>query len=129
MLRASELTCPAYGLVMRASTSWRKGLQTALSVPPFDRCDVIAVAAHSMGGLVAQRAILNDASLTDRLSHLFLFGTPSSGLKKAWFGSLFKPQLADMSAGGPFVAIMMTRISTPDFPETASATSKPRLKL
>jgi tetratricopeptide (TPR) repeat protein len=80
-----------------------QGLQTALSVSPFDRCDVVAIAAHSMGGLVAQRAILNDASLTDRLSHRFLFGTPSSGLKKAWFGSLFKPQLADMRAGGPFI--------------------------
>src|ERR1700680_4248235 len=37
-----------------------QGLQTALSVPPFDRCEVIAIAAHSMGGLVAQRAVLND---------------------------------------------------------------------
>jgi pimeloyl-ACP methyl ester carboxylesterase len=80
-----------------------EGLQTALSLPPFDRCEAIAVAAHSMGGLVAQRAILNDAVLRDRLSHLFLFGTPSQGLAKAWFGMLFKPQLRDMRAGGAFI--------------------------
>jgi pimeloyl-ACP methyl ester carboxylesterase len=80
-----------------------QGLQTALSLPPFDRCEAIAIAAHSMGGLVAQRAILSDERLRERLSHLFLFGTPSGGLVKAWFGSLFKPQLADMRARGPFI--------------------------
>ena len=80
-----------------------QGLQTALSLSPFDHCEVIAIAAHSMGGLVVQRAILNDERLRDRVSHLFLFGTPSKGLVKAWFGSLFKPQLADMRADGPFI--------------------------
>jgi len=80
-----------------------QGLQTALSLSPFDRCEAIAIAAHSMGGLVTQRAILNDASLRERLSHLFLFGTPSKGLVKAWFGAMFKPQLRDMRAGGAFI--------------------------
>ena len=60
-----------------------EGLRTALSLAPFNRCEVIAIAAHSVGGLVVQRAILNDASLRDRLSHVFLFGTPSRGLAKA----------------------------------------------
>jgi pimeloyl-ACP methyl ester carboxylesterase len=80
-----------------------EGLKTALSLAPFDRCEVIALAAHSMGGLVVQRAILNDPSLRDRLSHLFLFGTPSRGLVKAWFGALFKSQLWDMRADGAFI--------------------------
>ena len=82
------------------------GLKTALSVPPFDRCEVIAIAAHSMGGLVVQRAILNNEWLRERLSHLFLFGTPSDGLAKAWFGALFKSQLWDMAAGGGFVTTL-----------------------
>jgi pimeloyl-ACP methyl ester carboxylesterase len=83
-----------------------QGLQTALSLSPFYHCKVIAIAAHSMGGLVAQRAILNDSSLREQLSHLFLFGTPSEGLVKAWFGAMFKPQLRDMRAGGPFITTL-----------------------
>ncbi len=78
-------------------------LVTALSVPPFDACEAIAMAAHSMGGLVTQRAILDSPGLTKRLSHVFLFGTPSTGLIKAWFGALLKQQSADMRAGGPFI--------------------------
>src|SRR4051812_5381041 len=80
-----------------------QSLVTALSVPPFDQCEVIGLAAHSMGGLVAQRAILDNAALQQRLSHVFLFGTPSAGLLKAWFGALLKRQSADMRAGGPFI--------------------------
>jgi pimeloyl-ACP methyl ester carboxylesterase len=80
-----------------------QGLRTALSVPPFEQCDVIALAAHSMGGLVVQRAILNDPSLRKLLSHVFLFGTPSRGLAKAWFGALFKSQLWDMRADSAFI--------------------------
>jgi hypothetical protein len=53
--------------------------------------------------LVAQRALLDNAALQQRLSHVFLFGTPSAGLIKAWFGALFKRQSADMRAGGPFI--------------------------
>ncbi|WP_046867606.1 alpha/beta fold hydrolase [Microvirga massiliensis] len=78
-------------------------LRTALSLPPFDRCRAIAIAAHSMGGLVVQRALLDDPTLADKVSHLFLFGTPSNGLIKAWFGRLFKRQFRDMRAGRPFI--------------------------
>jgi|EndMetStandDraft_8_1072994.scaffolds.fasta_scaffold16695_4 pimeloyl-ACP methyl ester carboxylesterase len=83
-----------------------EGLRTALSLAPFDRCEVIAIAAHSMGGLVVQRALLKDPRLRDRLSHVFLFGTPSRGLAKAWFGALLKSQLWDMAAGGPFITAL-----------------------
>src|SRR3954454_21425537 len=85
-----------------------QSLITALSVPPFDRCEVIGLAAHSMGGLVAQRALLNNDALQERLSHVFLFGTPSEGLIKAWFGALFKRQSADMRAGGPFIKKLLS---------------------
>jgi pimeloyl-ACP methyl ester carboxylesterase len=62
----------------------------------------LAVIAHSMGGLIVQRAIL-EADMTTRISHLALFGTPSAGLRKAGLGSIFKRQARDMAAGGVFV--------------------------
>lgn len=49
----------------------------------------ITLIAHSMGGLIVQRAILDDPEFRKRLSHVFLFGTPSDGLEKASFGRRF----------------------------------------
>lgn len=63
----------------------------------------VAVVAHSMGGLVAQRAVLDTGLLDGRLSHLMLFGTPSAGLVKAVMFSLLKLQLGDMAKDGEFV--------------------------
>ena len=74
-----------------------------------DRYDTFAIIAHSMGGLVSQRAILNRDDMRGHLSHLFMFGTPSGGLTSA---SLFSRVLAkvwpndaveDMAKGGPFI--------------------------
>jgi pimeloyl-ACP methyl ester carboxylesterase len=62
----------------------------------------LAMIAHSMGGLIVERAIL-EADMTSRISHLALFGTPSAGLRKAGLGSIFKRQSRDMAAGGAFV--------------------------
>jgi pimeloyl-ACP methyl ester carboxylesterase len=56
-----------------------QSLITALSVQAFDKCEVIGLAAHSMGGLVAQRALLDSPSLQARVRQLFLFGTPALG--------------------------------------------------
>jgi hypothetical protein len=60
------------------------------------------VIAHSIGGLIVQRAIL-ESDLRSRISHLALFGTPSAGLRKAGLGSIFKRQARDMATGGAFV--------------------------
>ncbi|HXZ14603.1 MAG TPA: tetratricopeptide repeat-containing protein [Roseiarcus sp.] len=59
--------------------------------------------AHSMGGLVVQKALVDDKALAGRTSAVILFGTPSGGLVKArsiWF---WKRQLADMAKAGPFI--------------------------
>lgn len=49
----------------------------------FGKYDRIAIVAHSLGGLVAQRAILNlDKPELDKISHLLLFATPSNGVGK-----------------------------------------------
>lgn len=80
-------------------------LRTAMALPPLTRYQAIAVVAHSMGGLVAQQALLDD-DLAHRVSHLFLFGTPSNGLRKSRLGAVFKPQARDMSLGSPFLTAL-----------------------
>lgn len=78
-------------------------LQTTLSLPPFAEYKAIAIAAHSMGGLVVQRVIIDDPKLMNRISHVFLFGTPSNGLSKAGLFSRLKRQVRDMAQDGAFV--------------------------
>ncbi len=63
----------------------------------------LAVLAHSMGGLVVQKALVDDEGLAQRTTNLFFFGTPSAGLIKAQLAQKAKSQARDMSAGGEFV--------------------------
>lgn len=83
-------------------------LTTSLSLPPFNRYKRIALVAHSMGGLVVQRAIIDDSTLMSRLSHVILFGTPSAGLEKASLAAKLKRQLRDMSSGSFFIKRLRT---------------------
>ena len=47
----------------------------------FDKYDRVAIVAHSLGGLIAQRAILNlKKEARNKVSHLILIGTPSGGI-------------------------------------------------
>jgi pimeloyl-ACP methyl ester carboxylesterase len=71
----------------------------------------LALIAHSMGGLIAQQAILNPA-VEGRISHVALFGTPSAGLRKAGLARLFKRQARDMTAGGPFITQLRSSWAT-----------------
>lgn len=73
------------------------------------RHKTIAILAHSMGGLVVQRALVDNAAFASTVSNLFLFGTPSNGLRKASPFSFFKPQVRDMGAGSPFITDLRTR--------------------
>lgn len=79
------------------------GLKTTLSLSPFSEYQRIALAAHSMGGLVVQRAVLDDDKLRERISHVFLFGTPSAGLAKARHFISLKRQIRDMDSDGKFI--------------------------
>lgn len=80
------------------------GLKTAAALPPLNQYKSLAFIGHSMGGLVIQEALLEvpsiafEKQLAQRTSHVILFGTPSGGLKKAFFGS-FKPQVRGMGMG------------------------------
>jgi len=81
-----------------------QGLRTSLSLPPFNRYRALAIAAHSMGGLVAQRALLDDEGISQQITHLILLGTPSDGLVKATLFRRLKRQFRDMANGGPFIS-------------------------
>jgi pimeloyl-ACP methyl ester carboxylesterase len=83
-------------------------LQTALGVAPLAQYQTVAVIAHSMGGLVAQRALLyRDVAL--KVGHLLLFGTPSRGLYKSLIGLPVKRQTRDMFAWSPFILDLRVR--------------------
>ena len=92
-------------------------LRTHLSVRPLDRYRQIALVAHSMGGLVVQRAIVDDDALRGRLSDLVLFGTPSAGLRKAGIMGQFKRQLANFTLGSEFIEELRARWSNEVGPE------------
>ncbi|SEU06451.1 alpha/beta fold hydrolase [Hymenobacter actinosclerus] len=77
-------------------------LSSALISTRYNQYTEIAIIAHSMGGLIAQRSLLND-TVAQRINHVFLFGTPSNGLQKAGLLRLFKRQVRDMASGSPFI--------------------------
>ncbi len=70
----------------------------------FAKYKQIAIVAHSMGGLVVQKALLElDAPSRNRITNLLLFGTPSNGLNKAGVVKFWNRQLRDMASDEPFV--------------------------
>lgn len=80
------------------------GLATKLRLPPLDRYKAVALVAHSMGGLVVQRATLDSEELRQRLTHVVLYGTPSAGVSQATLGARLKPQARDMQIDSEFIA-------------------------
>ena len=77
-------------------------ISQALS-PTLGGYDALVLVAHSMGGLVTQRALLDSGGLKNRVRHVFLFGTPSGGLAKASLARKWKAQLEDMADDGDFI--------------------------
>ncbi|MBF0423059.1 MAG: alpha/beta fold hydrolase [Magnetococcales bacterium] len=78
-------------------------LKSQARLNPLSRYNALALVCHSMGGLVAQKMIVNHCDLALRVSHLFLFGTPSKGLLKAGWARLWKRQIRDMAASSRFI--------------------------
>jgi pimeloyl-ACP methyl ester carboxylesterase len=96
-------------------------IETVAAVPPLDAYESIAILAHSMGGLLVQRALLSNSALRERVSHVLLFGTPSNGLDKASPFNFWKRQIRDMAAGSPFITKLRSEWTTtigPTFPFT-----------
>lgn len=64
----------------------------------------IAFVAHSMGGLAVERAILDSGEPEfKKISHLILFGTPSAGLRKAYWFRFWNTQVHDLSSESEFI--------------------------
>lgn len=65
----------------------------------------IALVAHSLGGLVAQEAILGLApEELNKISHVVLFGTPSGGLSEKQLGHLNQGSLKYLSESGNYIS-------------------------
>lgn len=86
-------------------------LRTAAANSPLDRYRSLAFVAHSMGGLIVQRALVDDERFMERVSHVFLFGTPSAGLVKASLFSRLKRQFRDMGENSTFIIDLRNRWS------------------
>ena len=78
-------------------------LRTMLVLPPLDQYRKVALVAHSMGGLVVQHALL-DEETRKRVSHAFLFATPSAGVAKASMLQRFNLRRQEMLTGSEFIA-------------------------
>ncbi|WP_339832529.1 alpha/beta fold hydrolase [uncultured Altibacter sp.] len=73
----------------------------------FSRYKRIALVGHSLGGLVIQRALL-DLPDPDRnkLSHVFLFATPSGGVQEGSVPKHLFPKLKELHADAPFITML-----------------------
>ena len=78
-------------------------LKTSLTYK-FKNYDRIAIVAHSLGGIVAQKAILSlDEDVRQRISHLIMFGTPSNGIAPEVLSKLWNKKYSEMSSKGDFI--------------------------
>ncbi len=84
-------------------------LRSRARLEPLDGYESLAIVAHSMGGLVTQRAFVDDPELVGRVSHLFMFGTPSAGLRSGKLGRFLKRQIADMAFDSDFIRDLRER--------------------
>lgn len=78
-------------------------IRTELSIFPLAEYKSIVFVAHSMGGLVVQRALLDDVTLAGKVSHVFLYGVPSRGVQPAAMAAWAKQQIADMAIDSAFI--------------------------
>lgn len=70
----------------------------------FGKYQRIAIVAHSLGGIVAQQAILGlkDSDL-NRISHFIMFGTPSNGLEIKANSKVWSKRLKDLLSESSFI--------------------------
>jgi hypothetical protein len=78
----------------------------------FKDYDRIAIVAHSLGGLVAQKAILNlNEEERKRISHLIMFGTPSNGISAELLTKQWNTKYKEMSSDGPYISSLRKKWS------------------
>jgi tetratricopeptide (TPR) repeat protein len=78
-------------------------LATDLGKGTLARYEALVLIAHSMGGLIVQKSLVDQKQIAARSRVVILFGTPSGGLVKARTLNFWKRQLAGMAQGGEFI--------------------------
>ena len=70
----------------------------------FRHYDRIAIVAHSLGGLVAQKAVLLlDEDNRNRITHLLMFGTPSNGIAPEVLDKQWNKKYSELSSEGDYI--------------------------
>ncbi|MCA0132379.1 caspase family protein [Winogradskyella alexanderae] len=73
----------------------------------FKNYDRIAIVAHSLGGIVAQKAILGlESEDRNRISHLIMFGTPSNGIAPEVLEKQWNKKYSELSSTGNFITTL-----------------------
>ncbi|WP_411894336.1 caspase family protein [Winogradskyella sp. A2] len=79
----------------------------------FKNYDRIAIVAHSLGGIVAQKAILAlDEEDRKRISHLIMFGAPSNGIAPEILDKQWNKKYSDLSSEGNFIKSLRSNWKT-----------------
>src|ERR1043166_7239342 len=80
-------------------------LAREMMIAPLNRYASIAIVSHSLCGLSAQRALLDDVNLRERVGHLFLFGVSSKGFRGILLDVAMK-QLREIWPGSEFITTL-----------------------
>ncbi len=73
----------------------------------FEKYDRIAIIAHGLGGLIAQRGLLDmPAERRNKVSHLILLGCPSNGLSPEELKADWNKGYTEMSSEGEFITAL-----------------------
>jgi len=103
----SEYVKPAMGKNIWASVDDIEKIADYLSTSlkyKFGKYKRVAIVAHGLGGLVAQKALLNlPEKHLKRVSNVFLFATPSNGIASSVFAKLWNKYLKELSEDGQFI--------------------------
>ncbi len=103
----SEYVKPAMGKNIWASVEDIDKIADYLSTSlkyKFGKYKRVAIVAHGLGGLVTQKALLNlPDKYLNRISHVFLFATPSNGIASSFFAKLWNKYLNELSEDGQFI--------------------------
>ncbi|SFR34140.1 PGAP1-like protein [Robiginitalea myxolifaciens] len=78
----------------------------------FDKYDRIALIGHGLGGLIAQRALLDlPEAQSKKISHLILMACPSGGIPEESIDSTWKEDFADIGAQSEFIQSLRSQWS------------------
>ncbi|WP_228852027.1 caspase family protein [Aegicerativicinus sediminis] len=70
----------------------------------YEKYKRVAIIAHSLGGLVVQKAIVDmDKGHRNKISHVILFGCPSLGIDSEVLENLWKGRYKEMDEKGEFI--------------------------